>query len=170
MDRREPTVNVVTTTRRKTLRCRPKGFGDRGQAVIDVLPSKGCRVTITVDKVLRARGKMLRNNANGPAELSGDGNTAVLTDGDSVRGGALVRQAVFKGECRAPEAWKILRLVFLKPDAGPGDEHIPEEWQEDRRTDLQPGMYRYNTAFMASLDVKTAVDVAKPQRYQRFSP
>ena len=36
------------------------------------------------------------------------------------------------------------------------------EWQEDRRTDLQPGMYRYNTAFMASLDVKTAFDVAKP--------
>ena len=29
------------------------------------------------------------------------------------------------------------------------------EWQEDRRTDLQPGMYRYNTAFIASLDVKT---------------
>ena len=26
----------------------------------------------------------------------------------------------FRGECRAPEAWKILRLVFLKkPDAKP---------------------------------------------------
>ena len=36
------------------------------------------------------------------------------------------------------------------------------EWQEDRRTDLQPGFYRYNTAFVASLDVKTASDVAKP--------
>ena len=36
------------------------------------------------------------------------------------------------------------------------------EWQEDRRTDLQPGLYRYKTAFMASLDVKTASDVAKP--------
>ena len=35
------------------------------------------------------------------------------------------------------------------------------EWQEDRRTDLQPGFYRYNMAFMASLDVKTAFDVAK---------
>ena len=36
------------------------------------------------------------------------------------------------------------------------------EWQEDRRVDLQPGLYRYNAAFVASLDVKTAFDVAKP--------
>ena len=36
------------------------------------------------------------------------------------------------------------------------------EWQEDRRVDLQPGRFRYNTAFMASLDVKTAFDVARP--------
>ena len=32
------------------------------------------------------------------------------------------------------------------------------EWQEDSRTDLQPGLFRYNAA---SLDVKTAFDVAK---------
>ena len=36
------------------------------------------------------------------------------------------------------------------------------EWQEDRRTELQPGLFRYNTAFIASLDVKTAFDVTKP--------
>ena len=36
------------------------------------------------------------------------------------------------------------------------------EWQEDRRVDLQPGRNRYNTGFMASLDLKTAFDVAKP--------
>ena len=42
------------------------------------------------------------------------------------------------------------------------------EWQEDRRTDLQPGFYRYNTAFMASLDVKTAFDVAKPSVVSRL--
>ena len=37
----------------------------------------------------------------------------ILADGDSVRGRALVQ-----GERRAPEAWKIRRLVFLKkPDA-----------------------------------------------------
>ena len=35
------------------------------------------------------------------------------------------------------------------------------DWQEDRRTDLQPGFYRFNTASMASLDVKTAFDVVK---------
>ena len=34
------------------------------------------------------------------------------------------------------------------------------EWQEDRRVDLQPGRFRYNTAFMTGLDVKTAFDVA----------
>ena len=36
------------------------------------------------------------------------------------------------------------------------------ERQEERQTDLQPSMYRNNRAFMASLDVKTALDVAKP--------
>ena len=39
------------------------------------------------------------------------------------------------------------------------------EWQEDRRVDLR---YRYNTAFMASLDVKTASDVAKPSVVSRM--
>ena len=33
---------------------------------------------------------------------------------------------------------------------------------EDRRVDLQPGRFKYNTAFMASLDVKTAFDLARP--------
>ena len=36
------------------------------------------------------------------------------------------------------------------------------EWQEDRSTDLRLGFYRYNAAFMASWDVKTAFGVAKP--------
>ena len=36
------------------------------------------------------------------------------------------------------------------------------EWQEDRRVDLQPGRYRYNTSLMESLDEKTAFHVAKP--------
>ena len=133
----------------------------------------------------------------------------------------------FKGECRAPEAWQILRLVLLKkPDAkleeglrgiwpiallsvlskwyttvlvdllheekepiewrslhvgaerGVNCEHMQAslknvmqkhwEWQEDRRTDLQPGFHKHNTAFMASLDVKTAFDVAKPSVVSRI--
>ena len=41
-------------------------------------------------------------------------------------------------------------------------------WQKDRRTDLQPGFIRYNTAFMASLDVKTAFDVAKPSMVSKI--
>ena len=36
------------------------------------------------------------------------------------------------------------------------------EWQEDRRIDLQPGLYRYNTAFVVRLDVKAAFNMAKP--------
>ena len=39
---------------------------------------------------------------------------------------------------------------------------------EDRRTDQQVGLYRYNMAFMASLDVKTAFDVAKPSVVSRI--
>ena len=36
------------------------------------------------------------------------------------------------------------------------------EWQENRREDLKPGKFKYKTMYMASLDVKTAFDVAKP--------
>ena len=36
------------------------------------------------------------------------------------------------------------------------------EWQENRRKDLEPGKFKYKTMYMASLDVKTAFDVAKP--------
>ena len=38
------------------------------------------------------------------------------------------------------------------------------EWQEDRQTDLQPGLYRYNTAFVVSLDMKDGI-----RRGQAFS-
>ena len=41
---------------------RQRCSGDRRVAL------QGRRVTITVDRVLRARGKMLRNKANGPAD------------------------------------------------------------------------------------------------------
>ena len=36
------------------------------------------------------------------------------------------------------------------------------EWQENRRKDWEPGKFRYKTMYMASLDVKTAFDVARP--------
>ena len=130
-------------------------------------------------------------------------------------------QKRFQGDCRAPEAWRILRLVFLKkPDArlekglrgfraiallsvfskwynkvlvdllheekepiqwlslhvgaerGVNCEHMHSlltnllqkhwEWQENRRKDLEPRTFKYKTMYMASLDVKTAFDVAKP--------
>ena len=125
------------------------------------------------------------------------------------------------GTSRAPEAWRILRLVFLKkPDArlekglrgfraiallsvfskwyttvlvdllreekepiecmslhvgaerGVNCEHMQAlltnlqqkhwKWQENRRKDWGPGKFRYKTMYMASLDVKTAFDVARP--------
>ena len=37
------------------------------------------------------------------------------------------------------------------------------EWQEDRRLDLEPRKFRYRTMYLASLDVKTAFDVARPR-------
>ena len=54
----------------------------------------------------------------------------------------------------------------LRAHAGLAGEYFAETlgmWQEDRRADLEPGFYRYKTAFMASFDVKTAVDVARPE-------
>ena len=130
-------------------------------------------------------------------------------------------QKRFEGDCRAPEVWRILRLVFLKKlgarlekglrgfraiallsvfsrwyttvlvdllheekepiewmslhvgvQRGVNCEHMQSlltnllqkhwEWQENRRKDLELGKFKYKTMYMASLDVKTAFDVAKP--------
>ena len=72
-------------------------------------------------------------------------------------------------EEKEPVEW---RRLYVGAEKGVNCEHMQAlltntsqrhwEWQEDRRTNLQPGMYRYNAAFMASLDVKTAFDVAMP--------
>ena len=52
-----------------------------------------------------------------PSRLPRDRDAAMFTNGDCVPGQALVREAV-QGERRAPEAWTMPRLVFLKnPDA-----------------------------------------------------
>ena len=70
---------------------------------------------------------------------------------------------------RSPSEWQRLHVGA---ERGLNCEHMQAlitnifqrhwEWQEDRRVDLQPGRYRYKTAFRASLDVNTAFDVAKP--------
>ena len=54
--------------------------------------------------------------------------------------------------------------------AGPGKEKNPETLGvAGRRTDrFAARFYRYNTTFMASLDVKTAFDVAKPSVVSRI--
>ena len=73
---------------------------------------QGRRVTITVDKFLRARGNMLRNRANRPADC-------LVTE--MVQG--LPTETVYEvahwfdkriKECCAPEAWTLLRHVFLE--------------------------------------------------------
>ena len=72
---------------------------------------------ITVNSVLRARGKVLRGESNGPAdclvvEMLSRLPTEVIYEVTHWF------QKRSQGECRAPEAWRILRLVFLKkPDA-----------------------------------------------------
>ena len=73
----------------------------------------GRRVAITVDKVLRARGKMLRNKANGPADC-------LVTEMLQCFPTETVYEVThwFQGEYRALKARKTLRLLFLKkPDA-----------------------------------------------------
>ena len=72
---------------------------------------------ITVDKVLRARGKMLRNKANGATDCLVTAMLQCLPT-ETVHEVAHWFDKRFRGKFRAPEAWKVLRLVFLKkPDA-----------------------------------------------------
>ena len=84
---------------------RQRTSGDRHVAL------HGRRVLITVDEVLRARGKM-RNKANGPAAcLVAEMLRFLPTE-------TVYEVAHWFDKCRAPEAWTVLRLVFLKkPDA-----------------------------------------------------
>ena len=62
---------------------------------------------------------MIKNNANGPADCLVT-EMAQCLPVETVYEVAHWFAKRFRGECRAPEAWKILRLVFLKmPDAKP---------------------------------------------------
>ena len=81
--------------------------GDRRVAL------QGRRVMITADDVLRAPGKMIRNKDNGPADCLVTEMLRCLPT-ETIYEVAHWFDKRFKGECRAPEAWKILRLVFLK--------------------------------------------------------
>ena len=77
---------------------------------------QGRLIQITVDGVLRARGKLMRNKANGPADCL---VTEMLrcSPNETENEVAYWFDKRFKGECRAPDARKVLRLVFLKkPD------------------------------------------------------
>ena len=78
---------------------------------------------ITADDVLRTIGKMLRNKANGPADCLVTEMLRCLPT-ETIYEVAHWFDKRFKGECRAPEAWKILRLVFLKKKT----DAKPEKW------------------------------------------
>ena len=86
----------------------------RGDSVVAI---QGPRVQITVSRVLRARGKMQSGKSKGPAdclvvEMLNRLPTAVVYEVTHWF------QRRFMGISRAPDVWRILRLVFLKkPDA-----------------------------------------------------
>ena len=162
-------------------------------------------VTITVDRVLRGTSRVPRNKAIGPADRLVTEMLQCLPTETAYEVTHWFDKR-FKGECRAPEAWKVLPFVSLKkPDAKLGKgfrgfraiallsvfskwyttvlvdmlhsgkepsewkrlhvgaerrincEHMQAlvtnmfqrrwEWQEDRRVDLQPRRYNYNTVF-----------------------
>ena len=63
----EQTVRSVMMTNWRRQRCRPRGLVAR-EVVEIVWPLSGIRTRITIDRVLRARGKMMKNKANGPAD------------------------------------------------------------------------------------------------------
>ena len=76
------------------------------------LAHEGRLVTITADKV-RRRGKMLRNKATGPSDCLATEFLQCLPT-ETVYEVAYWFDKRFKGECRAPEAWKVFRLAFPK--------------------------------------------------------
>ena len=62
-----PTVKNVTMTKKRRLRSWPRGFVTR-EVVVTAWPLQGRHIQITVDSVLRARGKMMKNMAYGAAD------------------------------------------------------------------------------------------------------
>ena len=105
------TADAVTTTKRKPEVQAQRILSQRRRRD-HCVALQGRRVAITVDKVLRARGKMHRNKANGPADCRVTEMLQCLST-ETVYEVAHWFDKRFRGECRAPEAWKVVRLVFL---------------------------------------------------------
>ena len=110
--RSEPTEKCcddkTETSEVQAERIRPQR--SRGDSLVALL---GRQTQITVDRVLRARGKMMKNKANGPADCLVTKMLQCLPT-ETVFEVAHWFGKRFQGECRAPEAWTIHRLVFLK--------------------------------------------------------
>ena len=81
---------------------------------------QGRRMMISRQSSARTWCEMLRNKANGPADCLVTEMLRCLPT-ETVYEVAYRFDKRFKGECRVPDAWKVLRLVFLKkPDAKRG--------------------------------------------------
>ena len=78
-------------------------------------------------------------------------------------------------EEKQPTEWRSLQVGA---DRGVNCEHMQAlltnmlqrlcEWQEDLWTDLEPAFCKYDAAFLASLDVRTAFDAIKPSVVSRI--
>ena len=88
-----------------------RGSGDRRVAL------QGRRIQSTVDRVLRARGKMIWDKAKGPADCLETEMLQCLPM-KTANEVAYWFDKRLKGECRAPEAWKTSSVGLpQKPDA-----------------------------------------------------
>ena len=194
----------VQAERTREQRCR----GD------SLVAPRGRRAGMTIDRVLRARGK-LKNKANGPSDcmvtemlqnlsmesvceitlwfekrFSRESTEPIglesLTSGISKKQTPDEKKACV-GSLSVLSMWYTSVLVgLLHEEKEPIEwrrlhrrrercqmcEHMQalltnilqshREWQEDRRTHLEAGFFSFRPAVMASLDVKTAFDVARP--------
>ena len=96
-----PIANDATTTLMQEVRIQEHRHREDSLAVWT-----GRKVESTVARVLRVRGKMMKNRAHGPSDCF---VTEILQELPIT---GLIKDS--EGDCRAPAAWKILRMVSLK--------------------------------------------------------
>ena len=110
-------MNDVVMTKISRHRFRRGEYENRGSGEIVGRRGKG------VDKALGAPEKMMKNKTNGP----GDCLVSEMLQELPVEAVYEITHWFgkrFRGECRAPAAWKILHLVFLKKSDAKFEEGI----------------------------------------------
>ena len=112
--RSELSVRNVMMSQRRRQRSRSESIHHQRSRGEYAVALRGRRIQITIERILRARGKMMKNKANRAADCL---VTEMLQ--------CLQTETVYEVACwfdkrlkGGTEAWKILRLVFLKkPDS-----------------------------------------------------